>query len=168
MRSPRCCPRSACTACPQNGQFIENCRKQCAHANRRATTMPRWRQPSRRPQLEPLGQRVAIVAATPRKITRTKSAEIGTAIGGRASPARRDPCAASSCSAPRTVAGRVALDAPSLLERTRIHRVEAELVEQARDRRLGGAIVAGDHQRAAILRARRRAVGRELRRRRCD
>ena len=44
-------------------------------------------------------------------------------------------------------------------ERTRIHRVEAELIEQTSDRHLGPWIVPGDDQRAAILRASRQAIG---------
>jgi hypothetical protein len=44
----------------------------------------------------------------------------------------------------RAIAGRVTLNAPALLERAGIHRIEPELVEQARDRGLGRVVVAGD------------------------
>ena len=44
-----------------------------------------------------------------------------------------------------------------------VDRVEAELVEQVRHRGLGVAIVAGDDQRATVLRARRPSVGGQLR-----
>ncbi len=59
-------------------------------ANRRATTMPR-RRGLRRPQLELLGYRAAIVAATPRKITRTKSTEIN--CDRRSASRPQGPCA---------------------------------------------------------------------------
>jgi len=76
---------------------------------------------------------------------------------------RREVSAQFHRRATRTVARRIALNPPAFLERPRIHRVEAELVEQARDGGLGPSIVAGDDQRAAVLRARRLAVGGELR-----
>src|SRR5512141_2688944 len=64
--------------------------------------------------------------------------------------------------AARSVARRVALYPPSLSERARVDRVEAELVQQMRDRLLGRRVIAGDHQRATILRARRLSMRGEL------
>src|SRR5438034_2464794 len=61
--------------------------------------------------------------------------------------------------APRAVSGSITLDTPPLPQRARIHRVEAELIEQTSDRHLGPWIVPGDDQRAAILRASRLAIG---------
>ena len=55
--------------------------------------------------------------------------------------------------AARTVAGRIALNAPSFPQWARIHRVEAELVQQTGNRGLGLLVVAGDDRSATILRA---------------
>ena len=74
---------------------------------------------------------------------------------------RREVSAQLLRRATRTVAGRIALDAPSFLQRARIDRVEAELVEQAGDRGLGPLVVASDDQRATILLARWLPVGGE-------
>src|SRR5579862_764840 len=63
----------------------------------------------------------------------------------------------------RTIAGCIALNSPSFLQRPRVDRVEAELVEQVPHRDLGVDVVAGDGQRAAILGTGRPAVGGELR-----
>src|SRR3954471_15559992 len=59
----------------------------------------------------------------------------------------------------RPVARRVALNSPTFRERTGVDDVEAELVDHLRDGRLGGGIVSGDHERAAIVRAARLPVG---------
>src|SRR6266481_5686156 len=66
--------------------------------------------------------------------------------------------------APRTVPGRVTLDTPPFLQGAGVHRVEAELVEQLRDRGLRSRIVASYGKRTAVVRARPLSVGRELRR----
>ena len=65
--------------------------------------------------------------------------------------------------ASRTVAGGITLNAPPFLQRTRVHRVEPELVEQTRNGGLGCRVVAGDDQGSTILRAGRSPVSRELR-----
>src|SRR3954467_4457632 len=57
---------------------------------------------------------------------------------------------------------RVALNAPSLLERSGVHRIESELVEQPGDGCLRSRIVAGYHQCAAIGSARRQSVSCEF------
>ena len=64
--------------------------------------------------------------------------------------------------ASRTVAGGIALNAPPVLQRTRIHGVEPELVEQTCNGGLGLRVVAGDDQCPTILRAGRSSVGRKL------
>jgi hypothetical protein len=58
------------------------------------------------------------------------------------------------CRAAWTIARCIALNAPSLLERARIYRVEAELVEQPRDENLRPRVVSGDDQSPAVLRSR--------------
>jgi hypothetical protein len=74
----------------------------------------------------------------------------------------QDPAAAPPpCGAARSPACR-ALYPPSLFERARVDRVEAELVQQVRDRLLGRRVIAGDHQSATILRARWLSVRGEL------
>ena len=50
----------------------------------------------------------------------------------------------------RTVARRIALDAPTLFKRPRINGIEAELIEQTGHGRLGVTIIAGNDQRAPI------------------
>ena len=62
---------------------------------------------------------------------------------------------------PRTIPRSIRLDPPAFLERAGVHRVEPELVQQAGHRRFGLAIVAGEHQRAAIRRRRRLRVRRQ-------
>jgi len=57
----------------------------------------------------------------------------------------------SSQRAARTIAGCIPLNAPPLLERARIYRVEAELVEQPRDDGLRLRVVAADDQSPAVL-----------------
>src|SRR5208337_4637289 len=64
--------------------------------------------------------------------------------------------------AARAVARSVALDAPPFFQRACVHRVEAELIEQTCDRGLRTGVIAGDHQRATVLRPRRPPVGGEL------
>ena len=57
------------------------------------------------------------------------------------------------------VARGIALDAPSLLQRSRIHGVEAELVQKSGDYYgLGVRIITCDDERAPILGARRTSV----------
>src|SRR5688572_10080304 len=61
-----------------------------------------------------------------------------------------------------TVARSVALNAPPFSQRTGIHRIETELVDQASDGCLRRRIIASDDQSASILRARGVPVCREV------
>jgi len=70
---------------------------------------------------------------------------ISVPLGGREVSSQLLPRAA------RTIAGRIPLNAPPLLERARIYRVEAELVEQPRDDGLHLRVVAADDQSPAVL-----------------
>ena len=63
------------------------------------------------------------------------------------------------CRATRSVTGGIALDAPPLVQRDCVYRIEAKLVEQMSDRGLGLYIVTGDDQRATILRSSGLPVG---------
>ena len=56
------------------------------------------------------------------------------------------------------VARGIALNAPSLFERSRIHGVEAKLVQQPSNDGLGVRIITCDDERAPILGARRTSV----------
>src|SRR5262245_6564170 len=53
----------------------------------------------------------------------------------------------------RAIPWRTGLNSPPFLQRSRIHRVVAEFVDQFADRRPGRRIVASNGNRAAILRA---------------
>jgi hypothetical protein len=57
---------------------------------------------------------------------------------------RREVCAQLLRCATWTVPGHITLNPPPLLQRTGIHGVEPELVEQARHRGLGSGVVASD------------------------
>ena len=114
---------------------------------------------------------IAVASALRRRSTKSAPVDAELALGSAPARGYRSAyrlAAARSLRqllrrATRTVAGRVALDAPAFLQRPRVDRVEAELVEQLGDRGLGALVVAGDDQRATILRAGRLPVGRELR-----
>src|SRR5579864_1992691 len=102
---------------------------------------------------------IAVAPALRRRLTR--SPPVGVEFSPSSAPEsglvvrvplrRREVSAQLLRRAPRTVAGRIALDTPTFLQRPRIHRVESELIEQTGDRRLGPGVVAGDGQRATIL-----------------
>src|ERR1035441_6582077 len=62
------------------------------------------------------------------------------------------------CRSAWTIAGGIALDAPPLFQRARIHRIEAELVEQMGYSGLRIFVVTSDDQRATILCASRLSV----------
>jgi hypothetical protein len=63
---------------------------------------------------------------------------------------RRQVPAQFLCRSARAVAGGVALDTPPLCQRTCVHRIEAEMVEQMCHSGFGIFVVTSDDQRAAM------------------
>jgi len=73
-----------------------------------------------------------------------RSADVFGLLLVRVPLGRREVCAQLLRCPTWTVPGHITLNPPPLLQRTSIHDVEPELVEQARHRGLGSGVVASD------------------------